>query len=45
MRRLLFLASMLAALLAVQACGTSESVRGDASDHGGRGRVVMGIPF
>lgn len=45
MRRLLFLASMLAVLLAVQACDTTESVRGGASDRGGHGRVTMGIPF
>ena len=44
MRRLLLLASLLAALL-VQACDTTESVRGSGSDHGGRGRVTMGIPF
>ena len=45
MGRLLLLASMLILLLVVQACDTTESVRGSANDRGGRGRVTMGIPF
>ena len=44
MRRLLLLGSLFALLL-VQGCDTTESVRGSGSDHGGRGRVTMGIPF
>ncbi|HTZ81408.1 MAG TPA: hypothetical protein VMC10_26095 [Stellaceae bacterium] len=44
MRPLLLLASLLAVLL-VQGCDTTESVRGSASDHGGRGRISVGLPF
>ena len=32
-------------LVAIAACAGHDSVQGGASDHGGGGRVKLGIPF